>query len=618
MKKSKKKQFFKPNKKTRKNQKDRKVKQEIILTEKQQKIIGTFIKSKNFGFVVPDGRKIPTDIFISKKNMGNAKNNEKVLVEITKQPSKGKKLEGKVVETIGRIDEAGVDMLCLIKEYDLPNEFPKTVLNELEYIDEKIDKKDIPYRVDLREKEIFTIDGEDAKDLDDAVSVEKLDDGTYNLNVHIADVSYYVKDGSSLNKEAIQRGTSVYMLDRVIPMLPPKLSNGICSLNEGEDRFTLSISMNIDKKGKVLSSKIYKAIINVTKRMSYTEVYKILEGKDKQVLKKYEPYIHHFKTMEELAIILEKRRLAKGYLDLNIPESKITLDENGTAINVQKYETTIANKIIEQFMLMANEEIAETFCNLNAPFIYRTHEEPDIEKVQELNRFLFNLGYKIEIKKEKVEPKSVQKVLEQIKGMPEEKVISTLILRTLKMAKYENVNKGHFGIASKYYCHFTSPIRRYPDLFIHRVISTYIRDNYQVDDKTLSKLKSHSEKYALLSSEREQIAAKAERDAEDLKKAEYMQDKVGKEYEGFISSVTEFGVFVELENTVEGLVRFENLGDDYYIYHEERKVLIGEKTKETFTIGDKMKIKVLEANKLTRRIAFERMSLLGTGSKRDI
>lgn len=608
MKKTNKKNFFKQNRKIRRNKKVKKVKQELVVTEKQQKIVGTFVKNNNFGFVIPDSQKIPTDIFIAKKNMGNAKNNEKVLVEITKQPAKGKKLEGKVIEIIGRIDEAEVDMLCLMKEYGLPNEFSKTVLNELEYIDEKIDKKDIPNRVDLREQEIFTIDGEDAKDLDDAVSVEKLENGTYNLHVHIADVSYYVKEGSSLNKEAIQRGTSVYMLDRVIPMLPTKLSNGICSLNEGEDRFTLSISMNIDKKGKVLSSKIYKAVINVTKRMTYTDVYKILEGKDKKVLKKYEPYINHFKTMQELAIILEKRRLAKGYLDLDIPESKIILDENGIAIDVQKYEITIANKIIEQFMLTANEEIAETFCNLNAPFIYRTHEEPAIEKVQELNQFLFNLGYQIEIKNKKVEPKSVQKVLIQIKGRPEEKVISTLILRTLKMAKYENVNKGHFGIASKYYCHFTSPIRRYPDLFIHRVISTYIRNNYQLEDKVLSKLKSYSEKYAILSSEREQIATKIERDAEDLKKAEYMQDKIGKEYEGVISAVTEFGVFVELENTVEGLVRFENLGNDYYIYHEERKTLVGEHSKETFTIGDKIKIKVLEANKLTRKIAFERVT----------
>ena len=420
MRKVSKKQFFNKTKKQRRKNLIKKISKEKNLFFDKQKVVGTFTKNKNFGFVIPDGKKVPTDIFISKKNIGNAKNNQKVLVEIIKQPSKGKKLEGKIIETIGNINENGIDILCLIKEYNLPNKFPKTVLNELEFIDDKIEKKDIPNRVDLRNKEIFTIDDEDAKDLDDAVSVEKLNDGTYNLHVHIADVSYYVKEGSSLNKEAIRRGTSVYLIDRVIPMLPAKLSNGICSLNEGEDRFTLSISMNINKKGKVLYSKIYKAVINVTKRMTYTDVYKILEGKDKKVLKKYEPYINHFKTMKELAIILEKRRLAKGYLDLDIPESKITLDENGIAIDVQKYEITIANKIIEQFMLTANEEIAETFCNLNAPFIYRTHEEPAIEKVQELNQFLFNLGYQIEIINKKVEPTSLQKVLIQIKGRPEE------------------------------------------------------------------------------------------------------------------------------------------------------------------------------------------------------
>lgn len=604
--KSKKKQFLKFNKRL-KNNRDKKIKQETVITQEKQQIVGTFIKSKNFGFVVPDSKKIPTDIFISKKNMKEAKNNQKVLVEIIKQPDKGRKLEGKIIEVIGNIDEAGIDMICLIKEYALPNEFPQNVIDELEYIDEKIDKKDIPNRVDLRDKEIFTIDGEDAKDLDDAVAVERLEDGTYKLHVHIADVSNYVKDGSSLNKEAIKRGTSIYMLDRVIPMLPKKLSNGICSLNEGKDRFTLSISMNIDKNGKVISSKIYKAIINVTKRMSYTDVYKILEEKDKNVLKKYEKYIDQFKAMEELAKILEKRRLTKGYLDLDIPESKITLDENGIAIDVQKYEITSANKIIEQFMLTANEEIAETFNKLSAPFIYRTHEEPDLEKIEELNKFLFNLGYKIEINKDKIEPKAIQKVLTQIKGLPEEKVISTLILRTLKMAKYENINKGHFGIASKYYCHFTSPIRRYPDLFIHRVISKYIDSKYKTDEKTLLKLKANSEKYALLSSKAEQQATKAEREAQDLKKAEYMQDKIGQIYDGVISSVTDFGLFVELENTVEGLIRFENLGDDYYIYHEERKLLIAEKSKETFTIGDKIKVEVIEANKLTRRIAFRRI-----------
>lgn len=583
---------------------EKKTKQEKI---EQERIVGTFQKNKSFGFVVPDSRKIPTDIFISKKNFNGARNNEKVIVEITKQPQKGKKLEGKIIEIIGNKDEAGIDMLSLIKEYDLSYEFPKTVMQELEYVDEKIDKKDIPYREDLREEEIFTIDGEDAKDLDDAVSVRKNLDGTYTLNVHIADVSYYVKEGSSLNKEALKRGTSIYMLDRVIPMLPKQLSNGICSLNAGEDRFTLSVTMNIDKKGKVISSRIYKAIINVTERMSYTDVYKILEKSDAKVLKRYEKYINHFENMAELAQILEKRRIAKGYLDLDIPETKITLDKDGKPIEVGKYETTKANRIIEQFMLTANEVVAETFENLKAPFIYRVHEMPDMEKVDELNKFLFDLGYKLETKKGEVQPKAFQKVLSEIKGEPEEKVISTLLLRTLKQARYESENKGHFGIASKYYCHFTSPIRRYPDLFIHRVISAYLNGNYEINDKVKGKWHKQASNYADLSSERERIAVTVERDAEDMKKAEFMAGKIGEEYVGIISGVTSFGIFVELENTVEGFVRFENLGDDFYIYDEEKRRLIGDKTKEVFKIGDKMKVRVIEANKEQRRISFARI-----------
>ena len=462
--------------------------------------------------------------------------------------------------------------------------------------------------VDLRGEESFTIDGEDGKDVDDEVDGQKHEDGTYTLSVHIADVSHYVKDGSALNKEAANRGTSIYLLDRVIPMLPKELSNGICSLNAGEDRFTLSITMNIDKRGKVTSSKIYKAVICVTERMSYTDVYKILKKSDKNVLKPHEKHITHFENIAELAKVLEKRRKAKGYLDLDIPESKITLDENGKAINVEKYELTEANKIIEQFMLTANEEIAEKFENLKAPFIYRNHEMPDEEKIEELNKFLFDLGYKIETKKGEVTPKAVQKILTQIKQMPEEKVISTLVLRTLKQAKYESQNKGHFGIASKYYCHFTSPIRRYPDLFIHRVISYYLENNYDLPDKLKGKLQAKAQRQAESSSEREQIATKVEREADDLKKAEYMEDKIGQIYDGIISGVTSFGVFVELENTVEGFIRFENLGTDFYIYDEEKRRLIGEQTKEVFKIGDKMRVKVIEANKLQRRISFTRES----------
>ena len=469
----------------------------------------------------------------------------------------------------------------------------------------KIDEKDIQNRIDCRQDIIFTIDGEDAKDLDDAVRVIKLKNGNYRLDVHIADVSYYVREGSLLDKEAQIRGTSVYMLSRVIPMLPKELSNGICSLNAGQDRFTLSCSMEINNKGEVVSAEVYKGIINVTERMNYHDVQKILDKSDEKVLKKYEKYIGNFELMAELAEILKKKRLEQGYLNLDIPESKIDLDENGKVISIGKYETSFSNEIIEQFMLSANETIAEKFYWLEAPFIYRVHEDPDIEKVKELNKFLYNFGLKIRIVNEKIYPKEVSKILEEIKGKEEEKVVSTLILRTLKIARYEAENKGHFGIASKYYCHFTSPIRRYPDLFIHRIISKYLEENYVVSDKFIEDFKQKAIDRARMSSEREKVATKAERDSEDMKKAEFMQDKIGQEYEGIVSSVTQFGIFVELENTVEGLIRFENLGNEYFIYDENRKRLIGENSNKVYKIGDKVKIRVISANKLLRQIDFE-------------
>ncbi|MBR3163021.1 MAG: ribonuclease R [Clostridia bacterium] len=570
-------------------------------------VVGTFQYNKSFGFVVPDDKSLGADIFIPKSGFGKARHNHKVLVKITKYPKKGKKAEGRVVEVIGGVNQAGIDMLSIIKEYGLPAEFPKNVVQEAKRAGRSIDKKDIPYRVDKREDVIFTIDGEDAKDLDDAVRVQKLQNGNYILDVHIADVSYYVKENSLLDQEALLRGTSVYMLGRVIPMLPRELSNGICSLNAGEDRFTLSVSMEIDKAGNVISSDVYKGIINVRERMNYKDVQKILDGSNKKVLQKYANYIEDFKTMAELAEILKQKRKMNGYLNLDIPESEIILDVDGNAIDVRKYETSFANEIIEQFMLTANETIAEKFYWLEAPFIYRVHEDPDIDKVKELNKFLYNFGLKVKTKDDKVYPTEVAKVLDEIKGKEEEKVVSTLVLRTMKVARYESENKGHFGIAGKYYCHFTSPIRRYPDLFIHRIISKYLENNYVVDDDYIEEHNNQAKKRAEQSSEREKVATKAERDAEKLKKAEYMQSKIGEEYEGIICSVTQFGVFVELENTVEGLVRFDNLGDEYYEYDENRKILIGEKSRETFKIGDKMKVRVINASKELRQVDFERI-----------
>ena len=579
-----------------------------VLEREKDTLVGTFQNNKNFGFVIPDDKKLCRDIFISKKNFGKARDNHKVLVKILKYPEKGKKAEGKIIEVIGDVNEAGIDMLSLIKDYDLPYRFPKAVVKEAKKYGTTIDQNDVKNRVDLRGKyDIFTIDGEDAKDLDDAVCVQKLENGNYKLDVHIADVSYYVRENTLLDKEAKIRGTSIYMLDRVIPMLPRELSNGICSLNAGEDRFTLSVSMEINPKGNVISSDVYKGIINVTERMSYKDVQKILDNSDEEIVKKYEKYINDFKLMEELALILKNKRLEKGYLNLDIPESKIVLDKDGYAIDVHKYETSFSNEIIEQFMLTANEQVAEKFYWLKAPFIYRVHEDPDIEKVTELNKTLFNFGYTIKIKEEKIYPTEFSKVLEQAKDTPEEKIVSNLVLRTLKVAEYDAENKGHFGIASKYYCHFTSPIRRYPDLFIHRIISKYLENNYMMDEEEKEEYFKLAENDARQSTEREKIATQVERDSIDIKKAEYMEGKIGEEYDGIISGVTQFGVFVELENTVEGLIRFENLGDEYFEYDPDRKTLIGERTKVVFKIGDKIKIRVIEANKQEKRISFERI-----------
>ena len=591
-----------------------------VVERNTKQVVGTFEKSRNFGFVIPDDNALGTDIFISKSNFGKAKNHQKVVVKITNYPRKGMKAEGKITEVLGYEDETGVDMLSIIKEYNLESEFPKKVLEEAK----RVSKKEIKPegRVDLRDKEIFTIDGEDAKDLDDAVCVDKNDDGTYTLGVHIADVSYYVQDGSLLNKEAIKRGTSVYMLGSVIPMLPTELSNGCCSLNQGKDRYAISVIMTIDSKGKVVDSNIFKSIIKVTKRMNYNDVYKIIERSDENVLEKYEPYIAHFDRMKELALILKARRLKDGYLSLDIPESKITLDKNGKPIDIRPYETNFAHEIIEQFMLTANETVAERFYWLEAPFIYRVHEKPDEDKVKELNKYLFNFGYRIKGKLDDVKPKAFSQILEDVKGKDEERVVSNLLLRTLKVARYEAENKGHFGISSKYYCHFTSPIRRYPDLFIHRVISKYLEYmstesnkgknvkrnkavNDIIDENTKAKLEKQAIKYAESSSECEQIATKAERASEDIKKAEYMQDKIGEQYDGIISSITSWGMFVQLDNTVEGLIRLAEINDDFYIYDDLNKQLIGKETKKVYKLGQKVKIEVVFADKQTRKIDFK-------------
>ena len=596
-----------------------------IIKHENDTLVGTYKKSRNFGFVIPDNKSVSEDIYIPKKKSAGARNNQKVVVRIDKYADENNKAEGTIVEIIGGIDEAGVDMLSLIKEYRLPNEFPQNVIDEATAIPQILDESNIQKRVDLRNEEIFTIDGEDAKDLDDAVNVKKNDDGTYTLGVHIADVSYYVKSGSKLDKEAIKRGTSIYMMDRVIPMIPKELSNGICSLNENQDRFTISVIMKIDEKGKVVDSDIFKSVIKTTRRMNYNDVNDIFKYTDVQnnvneledselervnkVAKKYEPFIEHFARMRELKNILKARRDRNGSLNLDIPESKIILNENGIAVDVKRYDYLESNEVIEQFMLTANETVAEKFYWLQAPFIYRVHEVPDIDKVNELNKFLFNLGYKIRgVKKDdedSIHPKAFAQVLDEIKGKPEEKVVSNLILRTLKVAKYESENRGHFGIASKCYCHFTSPIRRYPDLFIHRVISSYLKHDYNINDELRKKYEIEAIKYAESSSEREKVAQKVERDAEKIKKAEYMESKIGEVFDGVVSSITAFGMFVELDNTVEGLIRFEYMGNEYFIYDDERKTLTGENSKTVYRVGDEVRIEVIDADKITRNIDFK-------------
>lgn len=623
------------NKKSKKSiRKSEKIEQRNISNEgENDSIVGIYKKSRNFGFVVPNDKTLGEDIYIPKKKCAGAKNNQVVVVKIDKKSDKDKRPEGTIIEILGKMDEAGVDMLSLIKEYKLPNEFPQPVIDEALQISQTIDEKNIAQRVDLRNEEIFTIDGEDAKDLDDAVNVKKNDDGTYTLGVHIADVSYYVKSGSKLDKEAIKRGTSIYMMDRVIPMLPKELSNGICSLNENQDRFTISVIMKINEKGKVVESRIFKSVIKTTRRMNYHDVNDLFLWEDikqgkleienendkkitaeeyekiKNTANKYSQFIEHFLRMRELKEILKKRRDLNGSLNLNIPESKIILNKNGVAVDVQKYDYLESNEVIEQFMLTANETVAESFYYLQAPFIYRNHEIPEMEKIDELNKFLFGLGYKIRgIKKDdesSVHPKAFAQVLDEVNGKPEEKVVSNLILRTLKVAKYESENKGHFGIASKCYCHFTSPIRRYPDLFIHRVISSYLKHDYNINDELREKYGIEAVKYAESSSERERVAQKVERDAEKIKKAEYMQKKIGEQYDGVVSGVTQFGMFVELENTVEGLIRFEDLGNEYFDYDDQRKTLRGEKSNKTYRVGDKVRIEVKSSDKTTRRIDFK-------------
>ena len=565
------------------------------------KVVGTFEKSKNYGFVVPDNQKFGADVFVPLERSKGAVNGHKVVVELTDYGNKNRKPEGKVVEILGHINDPGVDILSIVKGFELPMEFPERVLNQAERVGKEVSEADCAGRMDLRDVVMVTIDGEDAKDLDDAVSLS-MEGENYKLGVHIADVTNYVQENSALDKEALTRATSVYLVDRVIPMLPHTLSNGICSLNEGENRLALSCLMTISPKGQVVDYQIAETVIRVDRRMSYTAVKKILEDHDEAVCKEYEELIPMFEQMEELAQILRKRRKSRGSIDFDFPETKIILDREGHPLEIKPYERNTATKIIEDFMLIANETVAQHFYWMELPFVYRTHDYPDPEKVEKLGLFIHNFGYSIKMNKEEIHPKELQKLLTSIEGSDEEALINRLTLRSMKQAKYTVECSGHFGLACQYYCHFTSPIRRYPDLQIHRIIKEQLRG--RLNENRISHYQEILPGVAKQSSEMERRADEAERETEKLKKVEYMEARIGQIYEGVISSITSWGVYVELPNTVEGMIYVSALPGDYFFYDENRYEMIGQSTGRTYKLGQKLRVQVRNADRIGRMIDF--------------
>ncbi len=573
-----------------------------IVERTNKTIIGTYDDSKNFGFVVADDKRIAQDIFIPKAERNGAQTGQIVIAEITEWPEQRRNPEGRIVEILGNKGDQGIDILTIIKKHKLPEEFPLKVEAFADNIVEKIPEGEYTRRTDLRDLQMVTIDGEDAKDLDDAVSIEILENGNYRLGVHIADVSHYVKENNPLDVEALKRATSVYLIDRVIPMLPKKLSNGVCSLNPKVDRLTLSCFMEIDKSGKTINHEILETIIKTNERMTYTDVTKILTDREDETIKKYEYLYEDFKHMEDLCGILNKKRMGRGAIDFDFVECKIILNEFGKPVDVVPYERGIANRVIEEFMLIANETVAEHMFWLNVPFVYRIHEDPDEEKLIHFSEFAHNLGYPIKWGKE-IHPRMLQEVIARVKGKKEEMVLSTLLLRSMMKAKYSPECSGHFGLASKYYCHFTSPIRRYPDLMIHRVIKEVINEG--LNEKRTEKLRKIVEVAAKQSSDMERIAMEAEREVDDLKKAEYMNERIGEEFDGIISSVTNFGLFVELPNTIEGLVHMSSLDDDYYVFDERHLTLVGERTKKMYKLGEAVKIIVSKVDLASHEVYFD-------------
>lgn len=587
-----------------------------IVTRATTQVVGVFQDNGSYAFIIPDDRRLVRDIFIPKEAYKGAVDGQKVVAKIVSYPEGRAAAEGEIIEILGHKNDPGVDILSIIRKFQLPEHFSEEVMGEAESVPDRITEEELKGRRDLRDKRIITIDGEDAKDLDDAVNVEKLPNGNYLLGVHIADVSYYVKENSELDREAYNRGCSVYLVDRVIPMLPHRLSNGICSLNPQVDRLTMSCEMEISPKGEVVKHDIFTSVINTAERMTYTNVRKLLTDPDSEpeLVEKYSHLLEDFRLMEELAMKLRTRRMQRGAIDFDFQESKIIVDEQGKPVDIIKRERTIAEQIIEEFMLKANETVAEHFYWLKVPFLYRIHEDPNEEKLQHFMGFVTNFGYTVKGKGNKVHPRALQSLLEEIKGTKEETVISTVLLRSMKQAKYDAESLGHFGLSAEFYSHFTSPIRRYPDLIIHRVIREVL-ERGTLSDKRVDYLSGRMGDIAQQSSERERLAVEAERETDALKKAEYMLDKVGEEFEGIISSVTNFGMFVELENTVEGLIRLSELSDDYYHYHEMQHLLIGERTSRIYRIGDEVKVRVARVNLDEHTIDFELVDTKPRGPK---
>ncbi|MBR4060727.1 MAG: ribonuclease R [Lachnospiraceae bacterium] len=567
-----------------------------------REVVGTFQKNKAFGFVIPDNQKLAQDIFVSKERSKGAVDGHKVVVEITDYGKPGKKPEGKVIEILGHINDPGVDIMSIVKAFDLPVLFPEKVLNQAERVAQDVSEADMAGRVDLRDVQMVTIDGEDAKDLDDAVSL-MVEDGMYKLGVHIADVTNYVQEHSALDREALKRGTSVYLVDRVIPMLPHALSNGICSLNEGVDRLALSCLMTINNKGEVVDHKLCESVIHSNRRMTYTSVKKILEDKDAEEIAKYEELVPMFEQMGELAAILRKKRHKRGSIDFDFPETKVILDKNGHPVEIKPYERNTATKLIEEFMLIANETVAEHFFWQETPFVYRTHETPDSEKIEKLVTFIRNFGLNLKAgHREDIHPKEIQKLLDTISGTDAEAMISRLTLRSMKQAKYSTESTGHFGLACKYYCHFTSPIRRYPDLQIHRIIKEEYRG--RLNEDRVAHYRGILDQVATQSSTTERRAEEAERETIKMKKAEFMEDKIGETFEGVVSGITGWGIYVELPNTVEGLVHYTRMPGDRFFFNEATYEMIGEMTGRKYCLGQTVQVVVVDVDKISRAVDF--------------